>query len=273
MTTPTTTTTTPNAAPQSKEYEFHPIVDIFPLMTGDEFNRFKEDIKTRKQQEPIITYEGKILDGRNRYNACKELRLTPEIKPYEGYDPLGFVLSANLHRRHLKESQRAVIAAKLVTTKLGDNQHIRKEGRPIDQPTAAKMLNVSPKSVQRAKEVRDNASPEVLGFVETGKVPVSVAAKVVSKLPNKEDQTALAIKGASEINKKVKEWKQAEEQAATQGGTPKGSDKIDGLVDTLIAKLKEMKAANADNAEAAVANLIQRLHDADLWTELKKKAA
>ena len=47
------------------------------MMGGTEFKRFKEDIRTRKLQEPIVTYEGKILDGRNRYKACKELDLTP----------------------------------------------------------------------------------------------------------------------------------------------------------------------------------------------------
>src|SRR6516165_5355862 len=108
--TDTTTTTT------LKEYEFHPIANIFPLMTDEEFEAFKEDIKTKTQQEPIILYQGKILDGRNRYKACKALYRDPITEEYKGSDPLGYVLSANLHRRHLKESQRATIAANLVTT-------------------------------------------------------------------------------------------------------------------------------------------------------------
>jgi hypothetical protein len=56
MNTPTTATTT------LKEYEFHPIANIFPLMTDEEFEAFKEDIRTKTQQEPIILYHGKILD-------------------------------------------------------------------------------------------------------------------------------------------------------------------------------------------------------------------
>jgi hypothetical protein len=257
--------------PTKSEYEFHPIANIFPMMAGVEFDRLKEDIRTRKQQEPIITYEDKVLDGRNRYKACKELFLTPTIKRYDGADPLGFVLGANLHRRHLNESQRAMVAAKLVTTKLGDNQHIRKQGRPIDQPTAATMLNVSPKSVQRAKDVLEKCAPELQALVESGKVAVSAAEKVANKLSDEEDQTALANKGASAVTKAVKAWKQAEQQTATQGGTPEGSDKIDDLVDALIDKLKEMKAAKAENAAAAVADLMRRLRDADLWTEPQKK--
>ena len=93
--TDTTTTTT------LKEYEFHPIANIFPLMTDEEFEAFKEDIKTKTQQEPIILYQGKVLDGRNRYKACKALYRDPITEEYKGSDPLGYVLSANLHRRHL----------------------------------------------------------------------------------------------------------------------------------------------------------------------------
>jgi hypothetical protein len=180
MADPTTTRT---------EFDFHPYANIFPLMEGDEFKRFKDDLRTKKQQEPIVMFEGKILDGRNRFNACKDLGLTPATKPYEGSDPLGFVLSANLHRRHLNESQRAMVAAKLVTTKLGDNQHAK--GKPIDQPSAAKMLNVSAKSVQRAKDVLDKAVPELVKAVEQNKVKVSAAAK------------KLAIKSAEEQKKIV----------------------------------------------------------------------
>jgi len=113
--------------PKQQEYEFHPIANVFPLMMGDEFKRFRKDIKINKLREPIVIYEGKILDGRNRYNACKELGLLVDTKRYDGDDPVGFVLSANLHRRHLNESQRAMVAAKLASLKVGANQHT-KEG-------------------------------------------------------------------------------------------------------------------------------------------------
>ena len=64
----------PKQQQQQQEYEFHPIANVFPLVKGEEFKQFKKDIKTNKLREPIVIYEGKILDGRNRYNACKELK-------------------------------------------------------------------------------------------------------------------------------------------------------------------------------------------------------
>ena len=244
---------TADKAGPSSEYEFHPIANIFPMMEGKELDRLKADILTRKLQEPITIYEGKVLDGRNRYKACKELGLPPTTKMYDGDDPVGFIVSANLHRRHLSESQRAMVAAKLVTTKLGDNQHIRREGRPIDQPTAAKMLNVSAKSVQRAKEVCDKTAPNIQALVEGGKLPVSVAVEV-AKLP-KEKQAEL--KTTSSIR-----------EATKQPTAP--SDKVDKLVGALIGKLREMKP---ETAAAAVADLIRQLRIAGLWTEPTKKVA
>lgn len=56
-------------------------------------------------------FDGKILDGGNRYRACTELGIAPETIEYSGGDPLAFVLSENLHRRHLTQIQQAAIVA------------------------------------------------------------------------------------------------------------------------------------------------------------------
>src|SRR6516165_11635096 len=121
MTTPTTTTTdtgvqtaTVTAVPA---LSLHDLCKIMPLHTKEEFEELKEDIRKNKLQVPIMTYEGKILDGRGRYNACVELAKegvetnfrTDTYTP----DPRSYVVSINVKRRHLNESQRAIIAAEL----------------------------------------------------------------------------------------------------------------------------------------------------------------
>ena len=87
------------------KYEVHPLATIFPDIEGQAFNTLVEDIKERGQQEAVWLFESKILDGKNRAKACELLGKEPLTRPYTGDDPVGFVLSANLHRRHLDESQ------------------------------------------------------------------------------------------------------------------------------------------------------------------------
>jgi N6-adenosine-specific RNA methylase IME4 len=81
-------------------------------MADDEFEALKADIAANGLREPIWLHpDGRILDGRNRYRACCDLGLVPEYKTWDGNGSLAaFVVSLNLHRRHLSSSQRAMIA-------------------------------------------------------------------------------------------------------------------------------------------------------------------
>ena len=91
---------------------------------------------------------------------------------------MAFVVSLNLHRRHLDESQRAMVAGKLAT--LRDGQRAARaasiDAPSVTQTQAAELLNVSRKSVQRAREVLDHGTPELVAAVERGEVSVSAAA-------------------------------------------------------------------------------------------------
>src|SRR5262245_8748089 len=155
------------------ELKFHPLANIFPLIEGTEFDDLVADIKVNGLHDPIVIHNDLILDGRNRYRACLAAGVDPAFVPYRGDDPVAFVISVNLRRRHLDESQRAMVAAKLATLKRGDNQH-----SPIgetSQAKAAELLNVGKRSVERAAEVRDHGAPELVHAVEQGVVSVSAA--------------------------------------------------------------------------------------------------
>lgn len=89
------------------ELKQHPLSAAFPAMSADDFAALVEDIKANGQREPIMLYEGMVLDGWHRYRACVQLGIKPQQFTFSGMDPVGFVLSHNLHRRHLTPSQRA----------------------------------------------------------------------------------------------------------------------------------------------------------------------
>jgi len=88
----------------------HRFASVFPLMNDREYKELKEDIEKNGVIEPITLFEEQILDGRNRYKACKELKIIPKFENYKGNNALQFVISTNLKRRHLNESQRAMVA-------------------------------------------------------------------------------------------------------------------------------------------------------------------
>src|SRR5262252_4640455 len=85
---------------------------MFPMMRGDELGALVEDIRANGLIEPIWTFEGQILDGRNRSIACGIAGVEPIYRPWMGTEPLGFVISENLRRRHLDAGRRAAIAVR-----------------------------------------------------------------------------------------------------------------------------------------------------------------
>lgn len=95
---------------------FHPVANIFPLLEGAEFDALVTDIADHGQLEAIWLHpDGSILDGRNRYRACAELGLAPEYRQWDGEPGTeeAFVVSPNLHRRHLDREQRAEIMRRM----------------------------------------------------------------------------------------------------------------------------------------------------------------
>jgi N6-adenosine-specific RNA methylase IME4 len=157
----------------------HALANLFPLMNTRALAELSADIKSHGLREPIITLDGKILDGRNRFRACAKARVKPRFKSYSGKDPLAFVFSINLKRRHLNESQRAWVASKLATMKQGARTDLEPSAnlRKVDQATAATMLNVSERSIQSAIVVRDHGTLELQRAVEQGHLAVSLGAK------------------------------------------------------------------------------------------------
>lgn len=190
-------------------YKIHHAADIFPLMSDDELAGLAAHIKLHGQHEPVVLLDGFLLDGRNRQRACEKLGIESTFRELDNCDdPTGFVLAANLHRRQLTTSQRAFAAARMAKLENGTNQHQQRvEGlqncRPITVEDAARMFAVSPRSIETAKRVIEQAHPFVVTVFERGKISVFLAGRFVAKVMDKKEQLRIAKFGVGAIRNAV----------------------------------------------------------------------
>ena len=200
----------------------HPAATLFPMMHGPELGALVEDIEAHGLREPIVLDEGFILDGRNRLRACELARVPPRFVEWDGVgSPVGFVLSRNLHRRHLNESQRSIVAARAkdmfqeeaaerkASTQFSDEHRppsleVRDDEKHRETPVGANLhppcakvnaqtaslLNVSARSVATASRVLADGDEQVIAAIDAGDISVSDAATVVD-LPKDAQREAL----------------------------------------------------------------------------------
>jgi len=167
------------------DLEFHPLANLFPLIEGEEFDALVGDIRENGLHEAIDLFQGKILDGRNRWRAAKaagielERRNIRHFMPELYGDPLAYVISKNLNRRHLDESQRAMVAARLATMRQGERTDLERSANlpKVAQPEAARALSISERALRHARRVQDHGAPELVRAVERGRLAVSVAER------------------------------------------------------------------------------------------------
>ena len=174
-----------------QSYQTHPHANVMPAMMDSEFQALKEDILKNGQHLPIQLLDGIILDGRNRDRACRELGIHSKVETWTGKDSLEYVLSVNLHRRHLSESQRAMAAAEVATLPKGANQHTAVAAP--SQQSIAKLFAVSTDSIQRGKKVIAQGSEALIEQVRNGEISVAKAAELVTLSKNKQ---AAALKAS-----------------------------------------------------------------------------
>lgn len=157
----------------------HPAAELFPLIEGAEFQALVEDIRKHGLRDPIVTFKNQILDGRNRYRACQTASVQPKFCEWdEDGDVVEYVVSKNLHRRHLNESQRAVIGAQIANIKHGEvgGSHQKAETQ-ISISEAATLLNVSKASISEARTVLNHGTEEEVAAVKAGAASVTTIGR------------------------------------------------------------------------------------------------
>jgi ParB-like chromosome segregation protein Spo0J len=232
----------------------HPAAELFPMMSETEFQAMKEDIRIHGQNDDVLIWNGKLLDGRNRLRACTELGIEPGWSELpKTIDPVAWVLSHNLHRRHLTTSQRGMVATKLATLLQGE----KKTDAGIQassQIEAAEKLNVSRDSVQKARKVKQKATPEVVAAVESG--TMSLNAAVATTKPKATQAEKDAAKAAKD---KAKADAAAEREAIKAAKAAEKAAAEKAKAEAKAAKEAAKAAALTTEGQAKnIANLIQQ---------------
>jgi hypothetical protein len=193
--------------------EYHPFSELTEFGLGIDTEAVIDHMVQNgwDPSERITLYEGKILDGRHKHSCAQKAEVAPRFQEFDGPDveALEFVRK-KLLRQHLDTGQRAMIAAKLATLKEGRPKNAgktsaEKEETPSSdgvsgatRDDAAEQMNVSTKSVDRAKVIQKRGSAKLQRAVAKGQVTITDAA-IAALWPKKVQDAALAKLAAGEI--------------------------------------------------------------------------
>lgn len=172
----------------------HPAATLFPLMDGVELSALADDIRAHGLLEPIVTLDGLVLDGRNRLRACELAGVEPSFVEWRenGASPTEWVVSHNLHRRHLTTGQRAALALDLLP-RLEDEARERQAfhgaapGKPAQNTPsdsgrsdekAAALVGIGRSTVANAKAIQNrDETGEIVDALRSGELNVAQASR------------------------------------------------------------------------------------------------
>lgn len=232
--------------------DFHPAAEIFPLIEGQDFENLKADIAANGQRESIKVFANKILDGRNRFLACQALDREPviEVLPIT-VDPIPYVVSLNLHRRHLTDQQRKMVAGKIANMARGERTDIVQDCTKFSLSDAAELMDVPRRGVAQAVRVHKHAIPEVRQAAEREEVSLSDAASIAKESPEVQREALQAVK-----EKKSPTLAKAATNGKQQSnGKPRGSfddtQRISSVLHQIILDVKDLRALTPKSTQRA----------------------
>lgn len=179
-------------------FQVHPVAAAYPLIDGDEFQQLVASVKANGLRDPIVLSSEQIIDGRNRLRACISAGVKPEFTRYGGADVESYIIDKNERRRHLSESQRAMVAAAIANLTRRDNQHAQICASSTSIKDAAQKLRVGKRSVTSAKKVRAKGVPELIAAVTNGEIAVSTAADIAD-LPTAQQHAAIETRNGNKM--------------------------------------------------------------------------
>jgi ParB-like chromosome segregation protein Spo0J len=215
----------------------HPICLLMPSADEDELQSLVDDIRAHGLLDPIVLFEKRILDGRNRAAACESAGREPRYVEFEGTreEALMFVVSHNLKRRHLTKQ---AVADTLVEAEdfnlhyqLGESaarSDIKMSGQKIKTASGRELARaaggaVSREMINATRKVKERAEPELREAVKRGRIGVQDAAKVADLPADQQKAIAASPKPRRAANVAIEEAKNAAALSASREEDPRAA--------------------------------------------------
>lgn len=188
---------------------------LIPPLTSEEFAQLEANVCQEGIREPIITWQGTIVDGHNRYELAQMYDLPFKVKEMafaSMEDCKEWMIRNQFGRRNLSNYQRSVLALELESVfKAKAKENLKSSGEmfgkgkqisanPIEKVETrqelAKVANVSHDTIAKVKVIEAKAPEEVKAKLSTGEVSINQAYQEIKK----EEKQA-------ELEKKKEEYK------------------------------------------------------------------
>ena len=196
-------------------HQQHPLSKLIPPMSPEERHVLALSISDNGLLNPIVMYEGKVLDGWSRQSACQSVNVEPRYVDYEGTEPAAYVLAANVHRRSLTPLQRLQIAESMRPLLEAESRQRKSIGEDVhadncphaenngDLPENDKAgavnsaigaaARVSGKTAARYHAIQETGTDDLIAAVNAEQVAISDAAAICTLHSDVQDKAVQLV--------------------------------------------------------------------------------
>lgn len=160
------------------------------MLGESDFQELKEDIRKHGQLARILVFQEMILDGRNRYRACRELGMIPLVAVFPGTyaEAVDMVVSLNLRRRHMDRQEIVEAGGKLATLGEGRPKTVSRETvlEPVSRKAISEKLGVPEMAIAKEVTINEKAAPEVKEAYHKREITQGQAFEYAQHTPEKQ---------------------------------------------------------------------------------------
>jgi len=192
---------------------------LIPALTAEEFKQLEANCLEEGIREKIITWNGFIIDGHNRYEIATRwnLEYQTESKRFKDEnDVREWMINNQFGRRNLSNYQRGVLALELESVfseRAKEKETERKTTFVKSQKSnleavntnkeLAKIASVGEQTIARVKVIEAKASEEVKAQLSTGEVSINQVYQEIKK----EEKQQIKTDKINEIKARAKDFK------------------------------------------------------------------